>query len=38
VRDQIRSSVVQILEATRLKGFAFVVVGENGTWCSQVVS
>jgi hypothetical protein len=38
VRDQIRSSVVQILEATRLKGFAFVVVGENGTWGSHVVS
>jgi hypothetical protein len=30
--------VVQILEATRLKGFVFVVVGENCTWGSQVVS
>jgi hypothetical protein len=38
VGDQVRSSVVQILDATTLKGFIFVVVGENGTWGSQEVS
>ena len=38
VRDRVRGSVVQILEATRLKGFIFVAVGENGTWGSQSLS
>ena len=38
VRDRIRISVLQILEATRLKGFIFVAVGENGTWGSQSLS
>jgi len=38
VRDQVRTMVVQILEATTLQGFIFVVVGENGTWGSHGVS
>ena len=38
VRDRTRISVVQILEAMRLKGFIFVAVGENGTWGSQSLS
>ena len=38
VRDRVRTSVVQILEAIGLKGFMFVAVGENGTWGSQEVS
>jgi hypothetical protein len=38
VRDRVRISVVQILEAIGLKGFIFVAVGENGTWGSQEVS
>ncbi len=38
VRDRVRTSVVQILEAIGLKGFIFVAVGVNGTWGSQEVS